>query len=659
MPLTSRTAPGCFAGLLVIGALAGVVLAAGRSGDVRVVRTSTGPMIVELASPELSDSPAYEIDSTDAAVLPFAQLRAKPGAPALRLTNRVVVRYESDARPLRQRGRRVEPLGRDGSLRHYGVIQAATVDEAIRLADSILSDQGVDDAFVDVVRPRVLRGVPDDPRFSYEWNLVNDLDPLFDVNVEPVWDSGYTGAGVVVGIVEDSWQRDHVDLVGNYDAAASLGGGVYSSHATGCAGIVAATAFNDSHGAGVAYGASISSLVFGSDVQDAAALAHRNDLNDIKSNSWGPSDTGVIAYLPSVVKDALREGTETGRDGLGEVYVWAAGNGAGSNDRVDYDSYASSRYVMAVGAIGDLDTLAAYSEPGSALFVVAQSDGNNRKIYSTDIDNGETFLFGGTSAAAPLVAGVCALMLEARPDLSWRDVRHVLLNSARRNDPAHASWGQNGAGHWINERYGYGAVDAAAAVALAETWRRASHEISADSGVVPVQLAIPDNNTTGVTQSLEISEDLRLESVEVVLNVTTTYVGDLEIVLTSPDGTQSVLARRRNDSTDHLNNFVFTSERLWDERSAGTWSLRMADLASGDRATWVNWQLVLHGTPGCPGDLDRSGSVDLIDLSTLLVAFGNCEGDSAFVVEADLDNSGCNDLEDLARLLERFGENCD
>jgi len=467
------------------------------------------------------------------------------------------------------------------------------------------------------------------------------------------------GAGVVVGIVENAWQHDHPDLAANYNAEASQTGGSVTGHATSCAGIVAEVAFNDLMGAGIAYGAQISDQLFGTEAETATALAYRNDLNDIKSNSWGPPDGGWIAYLPPVVKAAFEQSVATGRDGRGEIFVWAAGNGGASNDRVDYDPYASSRYTIAVGAIGDQDIRADYNERGSSLLVVAHSSGNVRSIATTTNHSGWTRRFGGTSASCPLVAGVIALMLQANPDLTWRDVQHVLIESARKNDPNHPNWKTNGAGYEVNYHYGFGAVDAGAAVRLAERWINVPHELVVDSGVIDVGRPIPDNDPNGLTESVEIAGDIRIETVELILNVETTFVGDLEIILTAPSGLRSVFARQRSvDGTDNYTDYVFTSFRHWGEHSAGMWQVYIADLAPSDTATWIDYRLVFHGTPACPGDLDGDGQIGLADVEALLLTYRACEGEPEFDPAADLNNDRCIDLADLAWVLSVFGQDC-
>ena len=92
--------------------------------------------------------------------------------------------------------------------------------------------------------------------------------------------------------------------------------------------------------------------------------------------------------------------------------------------------------------------------------------------------------FGGTSSATPLVSGVIALMLDANPNLTARDVQHILVRtSPRRSNPGDSGWTNNGAGFHVNHKYGFGGIDAQAAVALAKTWTPVEAEVSASTGV--------------------------------------------------------------------------------------------------------------------------------------------------------------------------------
>lgn len=538
------------------------------------------------------------------------------------------------------------------------VIETASVEAAAELAERLALDPRVAYAAVDIQSPYVLRSLPTDPNFGLQWHLHNTLDPLFDVNAEPAWAAGWTGSGVTIGIVENGWQYDHPDLAGNFSADATQIASSATWHATAVAGVAAAVANNGLMGAGMAHGAMISNQLIGTDSEIADAIAFRNDLNDIKNNSWGPLDDATARSLSPLVRAALEEAISTGRGGLGTVFVWAAGNGGSSNDRVEYDPYASSRYTIAIGAIGDAETRPFYSEVGASLLGVAHSDGNGRDIYTTANNGGDTHEFGGTSSAAPLASGAVALLLEARPDLTWRDVQHVLIRSARKNDPASSSWVVNGAGRDVSYNYGFGAVDAAAALDEALGWPGAAHELSFDSEVVEVGVAVPDNDTTGVTQTLEIAEDLRLEAVELIFDATSTYIGDLRIEITAPSGTRSLVAVQRLDAQDEYDGYVFTSLRHWDERSAGLWSVNVSDRAVSDVATWNSFQLRLYGTLPCYPDYNSDGLIELSDLGAVLSAWGACEGDEQFDPKLDENNDGCVGLSELESVLAAWGESC-
>jgi hypothetical protein len=313
------------------------------------IRTSPGAMHFQVQDPSAALSLAW----CDDARLTDKAGNLPPPVPGYELTNRIVVRTDHPTLlsviASEYSGLAVKPIR---AARGYWSLTAASVAEAAAIADKLAGRAGIAEVYVDLKRPRSLRSVPDDPYFYQQWHLHNELDPLFDVNAEPAWDLGYTGAGVVIGIVEDAWDHEHIDLAPNYFAEASQEGGSITAHATACAGIAGEVGYNDVMGAGMAFGAQLSGQRYGSDVEIAEALAFRNDLNDIKSNSWGPVDDAAIDYMSSVVRSAIEESIATGRGGLGEIFVWAGGNGGIGADRVDYDPYASSRYTIAVGAIG-------------------------------------------------------------------------------------------------------------------------------------------------------------------------------------------------------------------------------------------------------------------------------------------------------------------
>lgn len=505
----------------------------------------------------------------------------------------------------------------------WGLFEFVTVADAMQAATLLADVYGPEFAFVDVQRPNNVRTMPNDPLVSDQWHLRNNTLALNDVNVEPAWDLGFTGGGITIGIADNGAEQGHPDLANNFNASASMTVG-NSDHGTSCAGLIAAEANNGIGVVGVAYDAQWSEQPFGSASTNAATFDFQNQVNIVKSNSWGPIDQGTFYTATAMEMDALQDAVDLGRNGLGTIFTWACGNGALVSDRVEYDPYAADRRTIAVGGVDYWDVKSYFSEPGSSLMLVAPSDNYVIGLTTTaSVANGSyTDYAGGTSSPAALVAGVAALVLDANPTLTWRDVQHVLVNSARKCDISNPGWSQNSAGCWIHYDYGFGAVDAGAAVVLAQNWTSVGPEYLIDSASIPVGVTIPDNNSNGVQKDIFIGEALLIEHVELVMNATHSYVGDLDIRLISPTGTVSQLTEKRNDSNHNLYNYALSSVRHWDENSYGTWRVEVRDLAQFDTGTWNSVQLKIYGhRGGSPTQLDLSvtplvhGTVALADVS--------------------------------------------
>ncbi|MFM8494351.1 MAG: S8 family serine peptidase, partial [Planctomycetia bacterium] len=509
-----------------------------------------------------------------------------------------------------------------------------------------------DPAYTPVLRQQQKRFVPNDPLFTSQWHLRNTGQQGGtageDARLVSAWDIA-TGSGVVIGIIDDGVQHTHPDLAAAYRADLSYDfnfndadptPGTGDDHGTAVAGVAAARGNNGLGVSGSAPAASIAGLrlisLTTTDQQEATALSYKPQDIAIYSNSWGPTDNGSTLEAPGpLTRAALANAVQTGRGGKGSIYVWAAGNGLQANDNSNYDGYANSRYTIAVTAVDNTGNQAWYAEPGANILVAAPSNGDSSGtevgITTTDRtgtagyntgstagnlpDGNYTNDFGGTSSATPLVSGVVALMLEANPNLGWRDVQHVLATTARKNDPTDLDWTQNGAGRWVNHKYGFGVVDAAAAVNAAKTWTNVGAEVSATTGVITVGQSIPDNSAAGITSSFTLGADVRIENMEVVLNATHTSRGNLQVVLTSPSGTRSVLAEKRADTGDHYTGWMFSTVRNLGESSAGTWTLTVSDLTAGTVGTFGSWSMNVYGTAG-------SGYVAPPAAHTVVVAAG-------------------------------------
>lgn len=477
--------------------------------------------------------------------------------------------------------------------------------------------------------------LPTDPGYANQWHLNNTGQfggaAGNDVNVLAAWALGYTGAGVTVASVDDGLWYDNIDLTDNYLSTASWDFGQHDNdprggwHGTSVGGVMAAVD-NGSCGVGAAYNADLAGIRLlnaSTDANEAQALSNSFENAgsgvsfapiDIFNNSWGPYDDGLRLEGPGPLTEAaLANGATNGRGGLGAIYVWAAGNG-GNNDSVNADGYANSRYTIAVGATTNQGERSYYSEHGSPILINAPSDGGTAGIYTTGgSSSGCTNSFGGTSSASPLAAGVIALILEANPLLTWRDVQHVLVHSAEQNDPTDAGWVTNGAGLHFNHYYGFGRIDAGAAVALADSWVSVGPEVSTDSGTLTVNAAIPDGqseNQAGpwVTSTFNVTQSIEIESVDVTFDADHDWRGDLQVELISPAGMTSVLMHgRKNDSRDDYNVWRFGTVAHWGELSAGTWTIRVRDLrqhlpadqddpAIPNTGVFKSWRLQLYGT---------------------------------------------------------------
>jgi hypothetical protein len=160
------------------------------------------------------------------------------------------------------------------------------------------------------------------------------------------------------------------------------------------------------------------------------------------------------------------------------------------------------------------------------------------------VANGEV----GTSFAAPMVAGVVALMLQANPTLTARDVRHIIAATATKTDVSDAGWLTNAAGlHW-SPKYGFGRIDAQAAVTAAQSATLKPAPANSWSLTSTTAHNIPDA-TGGVQYQFKFhrqsgGQDFHAEWVELTVNPTHLKQKDLEYTLTSPSGTKVVFARR-------------------------------------------------------------------------------------------------------------------
>ena len=444
-----------------------------------------------------------------------------------------------------------------------------------------------------------------------------------DANVAAAHRAGHLGEGVHVAVVDTGINLDHDDLSANTDASRSVaycGSSTApfssgSDHGTAVAGVIAARD-NAIGMRGVAPRATLHNrrlLGVGCDVADgsvADALTHSMASVCVSSNSWGHSNRPGATPAPLLFDLAIGQGITAGCDGKGIVYVWSGGNGHGVGDDANLDELVNHYGGMAVCAVNASGGKSNYSETGASLWVCGPSNVSGRSAHPgiATLTNHHRYRldFGGTSASAPVVAGVAALVRAANPDLTWRDVKLVLAASARRNDRGDSRWhqgaakyGEPGERYWYNRRYGFGVVDASAAVELAEEWTNLPPILTQTRTSDDAPLQIPDA-PGNVSSSVTFDDTIEfVEYVQIDTSFKTPHFRDLRIELVSPSGTEVlVVPEHWSPRNTPLNEpFRFGVTQLLGEPAEGAWTLRVSgkNPAYNYQASLDSWGLTLYG----------------------------------------------------------------
>ncbi len=301
------------------------------------------------------------------------------------------------------------------------------------------------------------------------------------------------GRGVTIAVIDDAVDTRHPEFRGRVvpgrDVEARSGDTRprgWEPHGTKCAGVACAAGLRVS---GVAPAARlmpirVPSLSRGVGLPtEAAAIRWAAEHGaDVICCAWGPPAPAQRGgTLPAHTRAAINRAVQHGRGGRGCVIVWSAGN---DGCDISHNGYASYSGVVAVGACNDRGTWCRYSNWGDALWCVfPSSDTAGAARARAEISTttpvgsfrlGETFYtdsFGHTSAACAGVAGLCALILSANPDLAWREVKEMLRASCVRVDESEGMYDASGHSRY----YGYGRPDAARAVELARALRSGTH----------------------------------------------------------------------------------------------------------------------------------------------------------------------------------------
>ena len=320
--------------------------------------------------------------------------------------------------------------------------------------------------------------------------------------------------------------------------------------------------------------------------------------------------------------------------GLGCIYVWASGNGGRNADSCACDGYVNLIYTISISSATENGNVPWYAEACSASLASTYSSGapHERHITTSDLHNKCTHHHTGTSASAPLAAGLFALLLSANQSLTWRDVQHIVVMTA---DPTglHAlDWKTTGTGRRVSHYFGYGLLDATAMVKAARDWHRVpdQHQChiapgprdDASDPSRPIQ--IPPFTTLTLSLTSNGCRDsprntvVFLEHVQIQVTLRSTRRGELQITLTSPHGTESVmLPKRPHDNVNGMfDRWAFTTTHSWGEIGIGQWTLQITNGASS--AELLEWRLILYGTAKMPQWLQKVHNTSDEDLESFI-----------------------------------------
>jgi len=461
------------------------------------------------------------------------------------------------------------------------------------------------------------RWVASDPEAGLQWHLYNTRS-------DEAWNLGYSGKGGIVSVLDSGCNKHSSDL-GNLDMNNSwnyvteksdptppeskcMEGGDDCSHGTTCANLAVGQS-NNFCGVGIAPGSTLQgflilaprgyqSQVTNSDWADAQSYP-----TDISSNSYGSvacskrkGDITCTLHTHSKLDQAIVEDlTTTGRDGKGTIITYASGNDGDIFEDTNIQGVLTLRQINAIGASTSTYTRASFSCPGAGLMCVAPGNslfGSTVEITSRGRKEMCSNIGSGTSWACPIVAGAASMFLEANNKLSWRDFQHIIVRSSYR-DITH-SYITNAAGRKFSYDTGFGHLDVYNAVRLAANWTS-----------FPVERSTSAKNSTKITVGttmdyyITVNTDLMVESINMILDITTQSRGGLDIELISPSGTKHSVMKARPDNGASYHAWKTLARGFWDERSKGRWTVRVTKNSKYENpgTTHINSiQLDVYGT---------------------------------------------------------------
>jgi len=522
------------------------------------------------------------------------------------------------------------------------------------IPDNIEVEKGSDPLNSDENNNSILDGLEGDPFFMYQWYIYNDKNQSIctttdietvagiDLSILPLYHRtlGDTFSSQIVQVVDSGVDALHEDLnISFIHSSNSIDGSndpsptegissnpvqiFYRGHGTAVAGIIGAIGFNGVGIRGVAPKVQIagSNWLESQKIETLEPVWYSgNNANDISvsNNSWGAKYLDEKSY-----ETIMKIASEELRDGRGRVFVFAAGNEREDHSNANLSYLINNPYVIAVSALNHEGKFASYSTPGSNILISAfggehyytaptimstfssglsMSEGelNGQKgpiTIDEDRNRSYTFAMNGSSAAAPMVSGALALVLDMCPQLTWRDIHWLIAKHGIHIDFKQNEWVKNSAGLWHNNNYGFGKMDANAMVeeCLSSSYHPLSNELWIEKSVEIDNRIIPDTNRS-IEEVIAIDSNHIVEWVGITVKIDHPYAGDIDMELISPAGTVShIIEPNFLKSNAYKMGFRFSTVALMGEESKGNWILKIRDALEDDEGVLSAIKLEIQG----------------------------------------------------------------
>ena len=419
----------------------------------------------------------------------------------------------------------------------------------------------------------------------------------------------YNGSSIhspTIQIVEGGFYANHNDLIANIDF--SMANNLFINnnidktklnHGTAVAGIIGARGDNNEGIKGIVPFGKITAYMF-AQREDGRLLLSSEDLKEawldtrraneitISSNSWTSCIENGTFY-----DDLLKQGSEKLRDGKGRIYVFASGNFRGENE---YCSNASTNlqtmlnnpYSIVVAGLTKEDKLYELSTKGANILVSAY--GSNNDILSTSSTSYDYANFGGTSAAAPMVAGGVGLLLEACPNLTYRDVKYILAKTAIKVDLDNPSWVRNSANLLYSTDYGFGKLNVYDSINMCKNNYELLPLEKNFEEIYDFSVQINQNQVL----NLSVTQNFKASWVGIYLDGKIDNIGKYQFVLQSPNGTQIELIHE-NNAAKHLDIDTTKNEGFYLSEYSKSEIFRLSSVGFLDEDIVGNWQLKING----------------------------------------------------------------